>query len=141
MPFMRAPNCATGPLVGKRNFNSSTGARVLPSASTAQTGGRPMTPRLFHRPRLEDRTDSEPGMMGFLDHLEELRKRLIRSCIAIALGMAASAMFIDRIANFVLNQILRTLPANSALIYTNPSDGFAFWFNITLIAGLVLAAP
>ena len=79
--------------------------------------------------------------MGFLEHLEELRKRLIRSCIAVGAGMAFSAIFIDRIANFILNQILRTLPPDSALIYTNPSDGFAFWFNITLIAGLLLSAP
>jgi sec-independent protein translocase protein TatC len=81
------------------------------------------------------------GAMGFLDHLEELRRRIIRACIAIGVGMAVSAIFIDRIATFVLAQILRTLPAGSALIYTNPSEGFSFWFNLTLIAGLVLAAP
>jgi sec-independent protein translocase protein TatC len=87
--------------------------------------------------------DDEPldGAMGFLDHLDELRRRLIRSCIAIAVAMAISAIFVDRIANFVLDQIIRTLPAGSALIYTNPSEGFSFWFNITLIAGLVLSAP
>ena len=85
--------------------------------------------------------DRHDGAMGFLDHLEELRRRLIRSCIAIAVGMAVSAVFVDRIANFVLDQIIRTLPAGSALIYTNPSEGFSFWFNITLIAGLVLSAP
>jgi len=79
--------------------------------------------------------------MGFLEHLEELRKRLIRSCIAIGVGMALSALFIDRIANFVLAQILRTLPAGSSLIYTNPSEGFSFWFNLAFIAGIVLAAP
>ncbi len=103
-----------------------------------------MTPRFSLRRQTPDAThhdESESGMMGFLDHLEELRRRLIRSCIAIAVGMAVSGVFIDRIANFVLNQILRTLPADSALIYTNPSDGFAFWFNITLIGGLVLSAP
>ena len=103
-----------------------------------------MTPRFSLRRRIERDTDSDGmngGTMGFLEHLEELRKRLIRSCIAVGVGMAVSAVFIDRIANFVLNQILRTLPVNSALIYTNPSDGFAFWFNITLIAGLLLSAP
>jgi len=103
-----------------------------------------MTPRFSLRRQTErtaDHNESESGMMGFLDHLEELRKRLIRSCIAIAVGMAVSAVFIDRIANFVLNQILRTLPGDTALIYTNPSDGFAFWFNITLIGGMVLSAP
>jgi sec-independent protein translocase protein TatC len=81
------------------------------------------------------------GAMGFLDHLEELRKRLIRSCLAIAVAMGVSALFIDRIANVILDQIYRTLPHDSALIYTNPSEGFSFWFSITLIAGLVLAAP
>lgn len=103
-----------------------------------------MTPKFSLRrqtPRAADRDESESGTMGFLDHLEELRKRLIRSCIAVGIGMAVSAVFIDRIANVVLNQILRTLPADTALIYTNPSDGFAFWFNITLIGGLVLSAP
>jgi len=88
-----------------------------------------------------DDDDAAGGSMGFLEHLDELRKRLIRACIAIVVGMAVSAIFIDRIANFVLDQIFRTLPANSTLIYTNPSEGFSFWFNITLIAGLVLAAP
>ena len=103
-----------------------------------------MTPRFSLRRRRERDTDSDgtnEGTMGFLEHLEELRKRLIRSCIAVGIGMAVSGIFIDRIANFVLNQILRTLPPDSALIYTNPSDGFAFWFNLTLIAGLLLSAP
>jgi sec-independent protein translocase protein TatC len=103
-----------------------------------------MTPRFSlrrHTQRAADHEESEPRMMGFLEHLEELRKRLIRSCIALGIGMAVGAVFIDRIANFVLNQILRTLPGDTALIYTNPSDGFAFWFNISLIAGLVLSAP
>jgi len=88
-----------------------------------------------------DNAGEPEGTMGFLDHLEELRKRLIRACIAIGVGMAVSAVFIDRLANFVLDQILRTLPAGSALIYTNPSEGFSFWFTLALIAGVVLAAP
>jgi len=94
-----------------------------------------------HEQHKRDDDDLRDGAMGFLYHLDELRRRLIRSCIAIAVGMAISAVFVDRIANFVLDQIIRTLPAGSALIYTNPSEGFSFWFNITLIAGLVLSAP
>jgi DNA-directed RNA polymerase specialized sigma24 family protein len=49
MPFMRAPNCATGPLVGTKNLNLSTGTGVLPSAAIlepVQTPLRlPATPR------------------------------------------------------------------------------------------------
>ena len=104
-----------------------------------------MTPRPAADFRPENKVDDadEPGggAMGFLEHLEELRKRLIRSCIAVVVGMAAAWFYIDRIANFVLAQILRTLPPGSELIYTNPSEGFSFWFNLSLIAGLVLSAP
>ena len=101
-----------------------------------------MTPWRAVGPKTPKHEDEDlAGAMGFLDHLEELRKRLIKSCIAIAAGMAVSAIFADRIANFVLEQITRTLPADKTLIYTDPSGGFSFWFNLTLIAGLVLAAP
>ena len=41
----------------------------------------------------EDRDDG--ARMGFLEHLDELRTRLIRACIAIAAGMAVSFVFIE----------------------------------------------
>ena len=101
-----------------------------------------MTPRTAPQLRSNDEDpDDTPGTMGFLDHLDELRKRLIRACIAVGVGMLVAFFFIDRIASFVLAQIVRTLPAGSSLIYTNPSEGFSFWFNLAFIAGIVLAAP
>jgi sec-independent protein translocase protein TatC len=79
--------------------------------------------------------------MGFLEHLDELRMRLIRSCIAVATGMAIAFLFLDRIIDFVLEPTIRMLPPGSQLIYTRPNEGFAFEFNVALIAGVVLAAP
>lgn len=98
-----------------------------------------MTPRSARK--IDEDDEPASGTMGFLEHLDELRKRLIRSCIAVAVGMAVAWYFIDRIFSFVLAQITRTLPAGSSLIYTNPSDGFSFWFSLAFIAGAVLAAP
>jgi Sec-independent protein secretion pathway component TatC len=46
--------------------------------------------------------DEGTGKMGFLDHLEELRARLIRSCLAVGAGMIAAFVFRDRIAAVVL---------------------------------------
>ena len=40
--------------------------------------------------------------MGFLDHLDELRTRIIRSCIAVGAGMLVAFGFVDRIADIVL---------------------------------------
>ena len=79
--------------------------------------------------------------MGFLDHLDELRKRIIRSCVAIAAGMVIAWVFVDRIADFVLAPTLRMLPPNTSLIYTRPGEGFSFYLDLALIGGVVLAAP
>jgi len=87
--------------------------------------------------------DEELGeaKMGFLDHLDELRKRIIRSCVAIAVGMLAAFVFIDRIVNFVLAPTRRMLPPGTKLIYTSPGEAFGLYINIGLIAGVLLAAP
>ena len=79
--------------------------------------------------------------MGFLEHLEELRKRIIRACLAIGVGMLVAFMFVDRIANFVLAPTLRMLPPGTMLIFTRPGEGFSFYLDIALIGGVVLAAP
>jgi sec-independent protein translocase protein TatC len=81
------------------------------------------------------------GTMGFVEHLEELRKRIIRSCMAIAAGMLVAFFFVDRISDFVLAPTYRMLPAGSELIFLRPGEGFSFEMSLTFIAGLVLAAP
>src|SRR5947208_3164696 len=42
------------------------------------------------------------GQMSLLEHLQELRKRLIRCCLAVAAGMAVAFVWIDPIVRFVL---------------------------------------
>jgi sec-independent protein translocase protein TatC len=85
--------------------------------------------------------DAEQGRMGFLEHLDELRRRLIRACIAIACGMAIAAAFADRIGDFLLAPTLRALPAGTSLIATRPGELFSFYLNVALIGGVVLASP
>ena len=79
--------------------------------------------------------------MGFLDHLEELRTRIIRSAIAIGVGMLVAFFFVDRIADFVLAPTLRMLPPGTTLIYTKLGEGFSFYLDVALIGGVVLAMP
>ncbi|HZT77549.1 MAG TPA: twin-arginine translocase subunit TatC [Vicinamibacterales bacterium] len=82
---------------------------------------------------------SEP--QTFLDHLDELRTRIIRSCIAIGLGMLVAWAFVDRLADFVLGPTLRSLPPGSSLIFTKPGEAFSFDLDVALIFGVVFAAP
>ena len=79
--------------------------------------------------------------MGFLEHLDELRSRIIRCCIALACGMVVAFFFRDRIANFVLEPTLRILPPGTQLIYTRWGEAFSFYFNVCFIGGVVVAAP
>jgi sec-independent protein translocase protein TatC len=85
--------------------------------------------------------DNHEGTMGFLEHLEELRVRLIRCCIAIGIGMAAAFFFVDRLVDALLGSIERALPAGTPLVFIKPPEGFSLWLNVALVAGVLLAAP
>jgi sec-independent protein translocase protein TatC len=90
-----------------------------------------------------DNEDDDPrdGRMGFLEHLDELRKRIIRAGIAVGIGMTIAFAFYQRLGDFVLQPIVASLPAGSALVYIKPGEGFSFYLNVSLIGGLLLAAP
>ena len=74
---------------------------------------------VFASSRQPEPHDDDPnGKMGFLDHLEELRARLIRSCLAIGAGMVTAFVFRDRLAEIVLRPTLDALPKGTSLVAT-----------------------
>jgi sec-independent protein translocase protein TatC len=85
--------------------------------------------------------DLEEGRMGFLEHLDELRARLIRSCLAVAVGMIVAFAFVGRITDFVLAPTFAKLPAGASLIMTRPGEGLSFYLDLALIGGVILSAP
>jgi sec-independent protein translocase protein TatC len=89
----------------------------------------------------EEPDDSRQGRMSFLEHLDELRKRIIRSCLAAGIGMVIAFVFINRIVAFVLAPMRHALPPGTTLIYTKPAEAFSLHINVALIAGALLAAP
>jgi sec-independent protein translocase protein TatC len=85
--------------------------------------------------------DPRERRMGFLEHLDELRTRIIRAVAGVAAGMLVSFLFYQRLGDFVLQPILKTLPPGSSLVFLRPGEGFSFYLNVSLIGGLLLAAP
>jgi sec-independent protein translocase protein TatC len=85
--------------------------------------------------------DSEGGKMSFLEHLDELRKRIIRSLLALCLGVGIAAFFIDDIINFVMRPLSATLPSGASFIYTYPTEAFMLNIRIALLAGLFIGTP
>src|ERR1700730_11982892 len=90
----------------------------------------------------DDEDDDESGAkMSFLEHLDELRKRIIRAVIGIGVGIALGFGFIDRIFNFILAPTRRVLPPGVKMIYTEPGEAFGMYITISLIVGFVIASP
>jgi sec-independent protein translocase protein TatC len=85
--------------------------------------------------------DQDSGRMSFLEHLDELRKRILHACYAVGIGMLLAFAFIERITTFVLAPARRALPAGVEIIYTNPGEGFGFWIEVAMLAGTIFAAP
>ena len=79
--------------------------------------------------------------MSFLEHLDELRRRIINAVIAIAVGVVIGFAFIKPIGDFLQGPTLRVLPAGSKMIYTEPGEAFSFYIQIALITGIVFSAP
>jgi sec-independent protein translocase protein TatC len=81
------------------------------------------------------------GKMSFLEHLDELRKRIIRALISLCLGVAIAAFFIEDIYSFVMAPLSAMLQPGEKMIYTYPTEAFMLYIRIALIAGLFIAAP
>jgi sec-independent protein translocase protein TatC len=93
-------------------------------------------PSLAHR-----RPTDQDGSMGFLEHLDEFRSRLIKCCVAVMAGMVIAFYFHEQIANFIMGPSRAAMPAGTRMQTTRLGEGFAFYLDISLIAGALLAAP
>jgi sec-independent protein translocase protein TatC len=100
-------------------------------------------PELATAPGREQESETMPTM-GFLDHLEELRKRIVYSIIAVALGCAACWGYRERIYEFMQRPIMDALRKNGLpekLVYLNPTEPFNLYLKIAALAGLFLTSP
>jgi sec-independent protein translocase protein TatC len=89
----------------------------------------------------DDDDESPGGKMSFLEHLDELRKRIVNACLAVAVGIAVTFWWINPIFNFILAPTRRALPPGVKLVYTEPGEAFSLYITVALIAGVVVAAP
>ncbi len=82
--------------------------------------------------------------MSFLEHLEELRARIIRALLAVAVGFGACWYYAERIFNYMQRPIMAALHAHhldEKLVYLNPTEPFNMYLKVGFIAGLFVASP
>lgn len=85
--------------------------------------------------------DGAAGKMSFLEHLEELRKRIINSLVALVGGVIISFFFLNRVVEFVLGPLAARLPEGSSFIATEAPEYFVLYIKLGLISGLFVAMP
>jgi sec-independent protein translocase protein TatC len=82
------------------------------------------------------------GEMPFLDHLEELRWRIIWSLGALILGLIAGFTLVTRFQLIrILQEPIAQYLAGSKLVYTHPADTFSITLSAALIVGAIIASP
>jgi sec-independent protein translocase protein TatC len=80
------------------------------------------------------------GKMSFLEHLDELRKRIINALIALAVSVVITFFFNKQIYDFIMDPLARMIPSGK-LIFTEPTEAFMLRLKMSLLAGILLAAP
>src|SRR5829696_3428418 len=88
----------------------------------------------------------DPGSkMSFLEHLDELRKRLIYVVYSLIAGCVIAYIFIGKIFDFIMKPMQAMLPHDAAgsgkLMYTAGSEPFMLFIKIGFLAGIFIASP
>ncbi len=89
----------------------------------------------------EEFDEAGGAKMSFLDHLDELRKRLMVSVAALGVGFLIALAFIGKIFDFIMRPLQQALPPGSKMMYIAPTEAFMLQLKIAFIVGLFLAIP
>jgi sec-independent protein translocase protein TatC len=85
--------------------------------------------------------DDSGSKMSFLEHLDELRKRLIYVVYSLIVGCVIAFVFIKKIFDFIMRPMQQVLPGEGYLQFTSGSEPFMLWLKIGFLAGIFIASP
>jgi sec-independent protein translocase protein TatC len=91
-------------------------------------------------PTDHDDLDADGARMSFLEHLDELRRRLLASVIALGVGCVIAFIFVGRIWDFVMVPLHERM-GTGQFIYTSGFEPFMLTLKIGVLAGLFVASP
>ena len=88
---------------------------------------------------IDDQIDKKESEMSFLDHLEELRWRLIYAVIGIFIGAVVAWIFIEPLVNYILLKPAKD--AGTLLQNLKPFGQLILFIQVAVIAGIILSLP
>ena len=80
----------------------------------------------------------DDSKMSFLEHLGELRVRIVRGLVALLVGLLIAIPFSEKIVDWLARPVTN-LKYN--LVFTAPAEAFWVQMKVALIAGLFIASP
>ncbi|HUP61582.1 MAG TPA: twin-arginine translocase subunit TatC [Thermoanaerobaculia bacterium] len=90
---------------------------------------------------LQEDPERDLPKMGFLDHLEELRRRLLLSFMAVAAGFFVCWAFAEKIYGKLQEPLTQFLAPGDKLAYTRLTAPFFLYMKVAFFAGIFVAAP
>jgi sec-independent protein translocase protein TatC len=85
--------------------------------------------------------EPEKGKMSFLEHLDELRKRLVHIAAYTAIGFAVCLFFSKKIYDFLAVPVIQALPPGSKLIFLKLTEPFLMYMKVAFVAGIFVSVP
>jgi sec-independent protein translocase protein TatC len=94
------------------------------------------------KPPFDGRPDPDDagGAMSFLEHLDELRTRLVKAVAALGVAFVVSWIFVERLLDFIFTPIAATIKGGR-FQYNEPGEAFMLRMKLAALAGLFLALP
>jgi sec-independent protein translocase protein TatC len=89
----------------------------------------------------EDAPEESGGKMSFLDHLDELRRRLMWALGSVVVGFGIAIGFYQQLFDFVIGPMRAMVPKGQTLIFTEPTEAMMIYIKIAVIAGILIASP
>ncbi len=84
---------------------------------------------------------TDPEKQPFTAHLEELRSRLIKCFIAVAVGFLAAYFFKEKIFHILTMPLMQAMKTGDHMVYTNLPEAFFTFLKAAFICGLMVASP
>lgn len=80
--------------------------------------------------------------VSFIEHLEELRYRLIVCLLSVLVGTVVAYVFKEEIFRFISEPLLKALPPQDRhLIFTGLLEAFMVYLKASFFAGLMISVP
>ncbi len=83
----------------------------------------------------------EEEKLAFTGHLEELRTRLVRSFIAIAIGAGIAYAFKEKLFDILTQPLIAVMPSDGKIIFTGLPEAFFTYLKVSLLTGIFFAIP